>query len=101
MPPRTSALPRPGVALFIRLCGIAHRAVPKPLFRTTAFGDAQSIYPLSAERHARIWASFGGIKSEWRDLIAAYPKRFLSALDLGGDRLDQIEGLRPQAPFYF
>lgn len=60
------------------------------LFFDLAFGDAQSVYPPSGERHSRIWATFGGIKDEWRDLIATHPGRFLSALDLGGDRLDQI-----------
>lgn len=58
----------------------------------TAFGDARSTYPLSNQRHARIWANNGGIKTEWSDLIVAYPKRFLSALDLGGDRMDRIAG---------
>jgi hypothetical protein len=60
------------------------------LYFDTAFGDATSVYPLSNQRHARLWGTFGGLKSEWRDLIAAYPKRFLSALDLGQDRLDRI-----------
>ena len=60
------------------------------LYFDTAFGDASSTYPLSNQRHARVWGAFGGLKSEWRDLIAAHPKRFLSALDLGQDRLDQI-----------
>jgi len=60
------------------------------LYFDTAFGDAGSIYPLSNQRHARVWTAFGGLKSEWRDLIVAYPNRFLSALDLGGDRLERI-----------
>ena len=60
------------------------------LYFDTAFGDAASMYPLSNQRHARVWTTFGGLKSEWRDLIVAHPKRFLSALDLGGDRLEQI-----------
>lgn len=60
------------------------------LYFDTAFGDANSVYPLSQQRHARIWAPFGDIKSEWRDLIIAHPRRFLSALDLGQDRLDKI-----------
>lgn len=60
------------------------------LYFDTAFGDSRSIYPLSNQRHARVWENNGGLKAEWRDLIAAYPKRFLSALDLGGDRLDRI-----------
>ena len=60
------------------------------LYFDTAFGDASSIYPLSSQRHARVWTAFGGLKDEWRDLIVAYPGRFLSALDLGQDRLDRI-----------
>jgi predicted TIM-barrel fold metal-dependent hydrolase len=60
------------------------------LYFDTAFGGADSIYPLSNQRHARVWASDGSLKAEWRDLIVAHPKRFLSALDLGGDRLAQI-----------
>jgi len=56
----------------------------------TAFGDSGSIYPLNNQRHARVWTNDGGLNAEWRDLIVAYPKRFLSALDLGGDRLFQI-----------
>jgi hypothetical protein len=56
----------------------------------TAFGDYNSLYPPSGQHHARVWAADGSLKPEWRDLIVAYPKRFLSALDLGGDRLDQI-----------
>ncbi len=60
------------------------------LYFDTAFGDATSVYPPSKQRHARVWAAFGGLKSEWRDLIVAHPRRFLSALDLGQDRLDEI-----------
>lgn len=60
------------------------------LYFDTAFGDAGSVYPLSNQRHARVWANDGGLKPEWRDLIVAYPKRFLSALDLGGDRMQRI-----------
>ena len=61
------------------------------LYFDTAFGDSRSIYPLSNQRHARVWENNGGLKAEWRDLIVAYPKRLLSALDLGGDRLDRID----------
>ncbi|MDD4880845.1 MAG: amidohydrolase family protein [Gallionellaceae bacterium] len=61
------------------------------LYFDTAFGDANSIYPLSNQHHARVWAGDGTLKAEWRDLIAAWPGRFLSALDLGGDRLNRIE----------
>jgi hypothetical protein len=60
------------------------------LYFDTAFGDARSIYPLSNQRHARVWANDGSLKPEWRDLIVAHPKRFLSALDLGGDRIERI-----------
>ena len=60
------------------------------LYFDTAFGGSGSIYPLSKQRHARVWENDGSLKAEWRDLIAAYPKRFLSALDLGGDRMDRI-----------
>lgn len=61
------------------------------LYFDTAFGDSGSIYPLSNQRHARVWANDGSLKAEWRDLIVAYPQRFLSALDLGGDRLGRID----------
>lgn len=60
------------------------------LYFDTAFGGSDSIYRLSNQRHARVWANDGSLKAEWRDLIAAYPKRFLSALDLGGDRMERI-----------
>jgi hypothetical protein len=60
------------------------------LYFDTAFGNAASVYPPSKQRHARVWANDGNLKAEWRDLIVAHPKRFLSALDLGGDRLDRI-----------
>jgi predicted TIM-barrel fold metal-dependent hydrolase len=60
------------------------------LYFDTAFGSATSVYPLSNQRHARVWAVFGSLKPEWRDLIIAHPRRFLSALDLGQDRLDKI-----------
>jgi predicted TIM-barrel fold metal-dependent hydrolase len=56
----------------------------------TAFGGAGSVYPVSNQRHARVWTGTGGLKSEWRDLIAAHPQRFLSALDLGQDRLGRM-----------
>lgn len=60
------------------------------LYFDTAFGDSRSVYPLSKQRHARVWADNGGLRPEWRDLIVANANRFLSALDLGGDRLNQI-----------
>lgn len=55
----------------------------------TAFGGANSVYPLSNQKQARIWGG-SGVKPEWRDLIVAHPSRFLSALDLGQDRLERI-----------
>lgn len=61
------------------------------LYFDTAFGNAASLYLPSKQRHARVWANDGNLKAEWRDLIVAHPKRFLSALDLGGDRLNVIE----------
>ena len=61
------------------------------LYFDTAFGDSSSTYPPSKQRHARIWANDGSLKPEWRDLIVAYPTRFLSALDLGGDRVNRID----------
>jgi predicted TIM-barrel fold metal-dependent hydrolase len=60
------------------------------LYFDTAFGGSGSIYQLSNQRHSRVWANDGSLKSEWLDLIVAYPKRFLSALDLGGDRMERI-----------
>jgi len=60
------------------------------LYFDTAFGDSKSIYPLSNQRHARVWAGDGSLGTEWRDLIVAHPERFLSALDMGGDRLHRI-----------
>jgi len=66
----------------------------------TAFGDSTSVYPLSNQRHARVWAGDGGLVPEWRDLIVAHPQRFLSALDLGGDRMDRM-GSYDQKHRYF
>lgn len=60
------------------------------LYFDTAFGDASSIYPLSHQRHARIWSTWGNLRDDWKGLIAANPARFLAALDLGGDRMEQI-----------
>lgn len=60
------------------------------LYFDTAFGDASSIYPLSNQRHARVWADDSSLRADWQDLIVAHPERFLSALDLGGDRMDRI-----------
>lgn len=60
------------------------------LYFDTAFGDSSSIYPLSNQRHARVWADDASLREDWRALIVAHPARFLSALDLGGDRMERI-----------
>lgn len=60
------------------------------LYFDTAFGDANSIYPLSRQYHARIWTKVGGLRDDWLNLFVTYPERFMSALDLGGDRMAQI-----------
>lgn len=60
------------------------------LYFDTAFGDARSVYPLSGQRHARVWADNGSIRSDWLNLFVTYPQRFLAALDLGGDRMHRI-----------
>lgn len=61
------------------------------LYFDTAFGDARSVYPLSQQRHARVWGGDGQLTPAWRDLMAARADRFMSALDLGGDRMDRIQ----------
>lgn len=61
------------------------------LYFDTAFGDAGSVYPLSMQHHARVWDSSGGLRADWLNLFVTYPERFLSALDLGGDRMRQID----------
>ncbi|NCA18017.1 MAG: amidohydrolase, partial [Betaproteobacteria bacterium] len=61
------------------------------LFFDTAFGDANSTYPISRQRHSRVWASLDALRDDWLDLFVSHPERFLSALDLGGDRMDQID----------
>jgi len=57
------------------------------LYIDTAFGDSQSTYSPSGERHARYWSQ----QDEWQQVINANPYRFLAALDIGGDRMHQIE----------
>jgi len=57
------------------------------LYLDTAFGDEQSIYPLSGEPHARYWAN----QDAWKKLIIENPYKFLAALDLGGDRIDRFD----------
>ena len=61
------------------------------LYFDTAFGGSNSVYPLSGQRHARVWADNGTIRKDWLDLLVAYPQRFLAALDLGGDRMHRIQ----------
>ena len=56
----------------------------------TAFGGPNSVYPGSKERHARVWGGNGHVKPEWAALLRDHPWRFLAALDLGGDRMDDI-----------
>lgn len=61
------------------------------LYFDVAFGGPASVYPGSGERHARVWdQERGGVKKEWVELITQYPRRFLAALDLGGDRQDEL-----------
>lgn len=59
------------------------------LYIDTAFGGPNSTYPGSGERHARVWGDGGRVKPEWAALIRDHPWRFLAALDLGGDRMDE------------
>lgn len=60
------------------------------IYFDTAFGDYTSVYPLSNQRHARVWADDGSLRTIWRRLIMAYPQRFLSALDLNGDNINRM-----------
>jgi len=60
------------------------------LYVDTAFGNPESEYPDSRERHARVWNSSGRVRPEWAALIRDHPWRFLAAFDLGGDRMDEI-----------
>ena len=55
-----------------------------------AFGDANSVYPGSNEKHARVWSDSGRVKQSWIDLITDHPYRFIAALDIGGDRVDHL-----------
>ena len=55
-----------------------------------AFGNANSVYPGSNEKHARVWEGSGQVKQAWIDLITDHPYRFIAALDIGGDRMDQV-----------
>jgi hypothetical protein len=60
------------------------------LYFDLAFGDADSVYPGSNEHHATVWDSPGHAKRAWIDLITDHPYRFLAALDIGGDRVNQV-----------
>lgn len=60
------------------------------LYFDLAFGTYDSFYSPSAQRHARIWSGQGKLDPAWADLIVRNPWRFLSALDLGGDRIDSF-----------
>lgn len=60
------------------------------LYFDTAFGSVRSKYPLSNQRHARVWADSGSLKGEWRDLVVTHSRRLLSALDLGQDRMERM-----------
>lgn len=60
------------------------------LYFDTAFADAQSVHPTSQQHHSRVWGANGALSGAWKELIVAYPDKFLSALDLGADRMWQI-----------
>ncbi len=60
------------------------------LYIDTAFGGHKSVYPGSHENHARVWESDGRVRADWAALIEDHPWRFVAALDLGGDRMDEI-----------
>ena len=61
------------------------------LYFDLAFGDGNSRYKPSDEYHARVWdPPTGKVKKEWVALISDHPWRFLAALDLGGDRMDNL-----------
>jgi len=60
------------------------------LYFDLAFGDSRSKYKPSGEYHATIWERGTTLKNEWKELIEAYPYRFLMAFDIGGDRHDEL-----------
>lgn len=62
------------------------------LYIDTAFGGPDSVYPDSREHHARVWDSNGHVRADWVAVIRDHPWRFLAAFDLGGDRMDEMEG---------
>ena len=55
-----------------------------------AFGSADSVYPGSGEHHATVWRSREVVNSDWVQLITDHPFRFVAALDIGGDRVNDI-----------
>ncbi len=73
------------------------------LYFDTAFGGPDSVYGGSGELHSRIWdrqRPGGGILPAWAQLIRDHPWRFLSALDIGGDRMERLpEWMRTQRRF--
>jgi len=57
-----------------------------------AVASPEAVYPLSGEKYARIWdPKTGALDPEWRQVIVDHPWRFHSALDLGGDRIGELE----------
>lgn len=56
------------------------------LYVDIAFGHSSSIYGGSNERHARFWNA----PQAWASLIEKFPTRFLAALDIGGDRMNEV-----------
>lgn len=60
------------------------------LYFDLAFGGYGSIYPASNERHAHVWEGNGRVKQAWIKLIVAHPYHFLAALDIGGDRMNEV-----------
>lgn len=70
--------------------GILLKKYPN-LYFDLAFGGPDSEYPGSGELHARVWENaLGRVKGDWVRVISENPWRFLSALDLGGDRMDGL-----------
>jgi hypothetical protein len=61
------------------------------LYIDTAFGGPNAVYPASGEHQARVWGPGGHVRHEWAELIHDHPWRFLAALDLGGDRMNEVE----------
>jgi len=62
----------------------------KNIYFDLAFGDADSVYPGSHEKQARVWDSKDKVRQDWVTVIVDYPYRFVAALDIGGDRLEHV-----------